>query len=64
MITEGIVNPRGIAVYPPEGILAYSNWADQVGQHPHIGLSGMDGGDLTILVETKILWRVAKWHCL
>ena len=53
MITEGIVNPRGIAVYPPEGILAYSNWAEQ---NPHIGLSGKDaaGGDLkSIVVDTK-----------
>ena len=56
VITEGVINPRGIAVYPPEGLLAYSNWANQDVQHPHIGLSGMDGSDLKILVNTSIKW--------
>ena len=38
LITTGVTNPRGIAVYPEKGLLAYSNWDDDFDNHPHIGL--------------------------
>ena len=38
IITSGVTNPRGIAVYPKRGLLAYSNWDDNEDNHPHIGL--------------------------
>jgi len=56
IITEGITNPRGIAVYPTKGLLAYSNWDDDEKNHPHIGLAGLDGQDLQILVNTSLRW--------
>ena len=37
MITSGVTNPRGIAVQPDQGLLAYSNWDDNLDNHPHIG---------------------------
>lgn len=51
-----MTNPRGIAVQPDHGLLAYSNWDDKKENHPHIGLAGMDGEDLSILVNTSIRW--------
>ena len=38
IITSGLTNPRGIAVYPKRGLLAYSNWDDDLENHPHIGI--------------------------
>ena len=49
-------NPRGIAVQPDQGLLAYTNWDDDLDNHPHIGLAGMDGEDLVILVNDSIRW--------
>ena len=37
VITSGVTNPRGIAVQPDQGLLAYSNWDDNLDNHPHIG---------------------------
>ena len=42
VITKGVTNPRGIAVQPDQGLLAYSNWDDNLDNHPHIGLAGKD----------------------
>ena len=56
VITEGISNPRGVAVYPTKGLLAYSNWDDNPKQTPHIGLAGLDGEDVEILVKTNLRW--------
>lgn len=56
VISTGVTNPRGIAVQPDHGLLAYSNWDDKKENHPHIGLAGMDGEDVTILVNTSIQW--------
>ena len=39
-----------------KGLLAYSNWDDNVENHPHIGLSGLDGEDLVILVNDSLRW--------
>ena len=56
VITRGISNPRGVAVYPTKGLLAYSNWDDNPERKPHIGLAGLDGDDVEILVETNLRW--------
>jgi len=56
LITTGITNPRGIAIQPDHGLLAYTNWDDDLDNHPHIGLAGMDGQDLVILVNDSIRW--------
>jgi integrin beta 2 len=56
LITTGITNPRGIAVQPDHGLLAYTNWDDDLDNHPHIGLAGMDGEDLKILANDSIRW--------
>jgi hypothetical protein len=56
VITSGVTNPRGIAVQPDQGLLAYSNWDDNLDNHPHIGLAGMDGENLVILVNESIRW--------
>ena len=40
VITSGLTNPRGVAVQPDQGLLAYSNWDMEQANHPHIGLSG------------------------
>jgi len=56
LITTGLTNPRGIAVQPDQGLLAYTNWDDDLDHHPHIGLAGMDGEELEILVNDSIRW--------
>ena len=56
VITSGLTNPRGVAVQPVKGLLAYSNWDDNLYNHPHIGLSGMDGEDQVILVNDSVRW--------
>ena len=38
-ILSNIDQPRGIALYPTDGLLFYTNW----GENPHIGRAGMDG---------------------
>merc|ERR1712168_1471281 len=56
VITTGITNPRGIAIQPDHGLLAYTNWDDDIDNHPHIGLAGMDGRELVILANDSIRW--------
>ena len=43
-------NPRGIIVYPPTGLLIYSDWSDT----PHIATAGMDGTNITIIVSEEL----------
>ena len=56
VIKHGLTNPRGIAVQSDQGLLAYSNWDDNLDNHPHIGLSGMDGENRVILVNESVRW--------
>lgn len=47
-----IDQPRGLAVYPPEGLLFYTNW----GKKPHVGRAGMDGTRREEIITKDIGW--------
>lgn len=49
--TSKMQQPRAIAVYPPEGLLFWSDW----GFLAHIGVAFMDGSDEKILVD-QVTW--------
>jgi hypothetical protein len=49
VITSGVTNPRGIAVQPDQGLLAYSNWDDNLDNHPHIGNIDLDNHTLPLM---------------
>ncbi|XP_047498425.1 nidogen-like [Penaeus chinensis] len=51
IIESGLVNPRGIAVHPGRGLLFWSDW-NRFG--PKIEVSGLDGSNRRVLVETDI----------
>ena len=51
-ILTNIDQPRGLGLYPPEGLLFYSNW----GNNPHIGRAGMDGTRPEAIISKDIGW--------
>jgi len=51
-ILINIDQPREIALYPPEGLLFYTNW----GEKPHIGRVGMDGTRSEAIITEDIGW--------
>jgi len=51
-ILVNIDQPREIALYPPEGLLFYTNW----GEKPHIGRVGMDGTRSEAIITEDIGW--------
>ena len=50
VVTGQLDKPRGIAVYPEERLLFWSDW----GSRPHIGSSGMDGSLRKDIITTDI----------
>ena len=52
LISNGLSEPRAIAVDPLDGYLFWSDW----GNRPHIGRSGMDGSNQTIIIEDGLGW--------
>ncbi|KAI4806135.1 hypothetical protein KUCAC02_010715 [Chaenocephalus aceratus] len=52
VISEGLDQPRAIAVHPQKGYLFWTEW----GQNPCIGRSRLDGSDQVTLVNSGIMW--------
>ncbi|XP_071534542.1 nidogen [Panulirus ornatus] len=52
VIEDGLVNPRGIAVHPGQGLLFWSDWNRR---GPKIEMSGLDGSNRRVLVDQDIL---------
>ncbi|CAB3388254.1 Hypothetical predicted protein [Cloeon dipterum] len=51
LINEGLINPRGIAVYPSFGKLFWSDWNRM---SPKIEMANMDGTDRSVFVRDNI----------
>jgi sugar lactone lactonase YvrE len=52
LITSNIHQPRGLALYPSEGLMYWTDWGDSA----YIGISSMDGNNARELVNTNIVW--------
>jgi len=52
IITNDIEKPRSVAVYPKKG---YLFWSD-LGDHPRIERSGMDGNSRLVLASENLIW--------
>jgi low-density lipoprotein receptor-related protein 1 (alpha-2-macroglobulin receptor) len=52
LISQGLREPRAIAVDPQSGLLFWSDW----GERPHIGRANMDGTGFKIIIETDLGW--------
>ena len=52
LISNGLSEPRAIAVDPLGGYMFWSDW----GNRPHIGRAGMDGSNQTIIIEEGLGW--------
>ncbi|KAL8183430.1 UNVERIFIED_CONTAM: Low-density lipoprotein receptor- protein 2 [Gekko kuhli] len=55
LITEGLGNPRGIAVDPTVGYLFFSDW-DNLSGNPKVERAFMDGTNRLDLIKTKLGW--------
>lgn len=51
-ILSNIDQPRGLALYPKDGLLFYTSW----GENPHIGRAGMDGSHQEAIIYEDIGW--------
>jgi hypothetical protein len=52
LISEGLLEPRAIAVDPVGGHLFWSDW----GANPHIGRAWMDGSNAEVVISKGIGW--------
>ena len=52
IVSENLVNPRGIAVHPGRGLLFWSDWNREA---PKIEFTGLDGSNRKTLVDENIL---------
>ncbi|XP_038049226.1 prolow-density lipoprotein receptor-related protein 1-like [Patiria miniata] len=52
LITEGLDEPRAIALDPRNGLIYWTDW----GQQPYIGRASMDGTSTIHLVEDHLRW--------
>ena len=51
LISDGLAEPRAIALDPSAGLMFWSDWSEQ---KPHIGRSWMDGSHIEIIIESKL----------
>jgi len=52
LIKTSVEKPRAVAVYPPEGLLFYTDW----GNNPVVMRAGMDGSQKQAVVSDDIVW--------
>ncbi|GAA6081867.1 low-density lipoprotein receptor-related protein 1B-like isoform X1, partial [Tachysurus ichikawai] len=52
IISEGLDQPRAVAVQPLEGFLVWT----ETGQSPKISRSHLDGSERTVLVNSELVW--------
>lgn len=52
LITKNLDQPRGLALFPSEGLMFFSDW----GRKPQISKSGMDGTGHTPIITHDIKW--------